>query len=136
MTRSAQRETLFQLLFGIEFNEIDNMEEQADVFLSLVEPAPSSKDIKVIKEKALNVISKLSDIDEELKEKVTGWDLTRIGKVELAILRLGVYEIRYDDNVPESVAINEAVELAKKFGPDSSSSFVNGVLAKFTSKES
>lgn len=134
MTRSAQREHLFQLLFGIEFNEINDMEEQADLFLSLAEPSVSSKDTKVIKEKAMNIIDKLSSIDDELKEKVTGWDIDRIGKVELAILRLGVYEIKYDDNIPESVAINEAVELAKKFGPDSSSAFINGVLAKFATK--
>ena len=65
-----------------------------------------------------------------ITENITGWTIERIGKVELTILRLAVFEIKYDDEVPVSVAINEAVELAKKYGQNDSSSFVNGVLAK------
>ena len=60
-----------------------------------------------------------------------GWQTKRMGKVDLTILRLAVYEIKYDEDIPTGVAINEAVELAKKFGQDSSPAFVNGVLAKF-----
>jgi N utilization substance protein B len=59
-----------------------------------------------------------------------GWSTNRLGKAELAIMRLAVYEIKFDDEIPNSVAINEAVELSKKYGGDNSSSFVNGVLAK------
>ena len=66
-----------------------------------------------------------------LNEKAENWDTARMGKVDLTILRLAVYEMTYDDEVPTGVAINEAVELAKKFGQDASSSFVNGILAKF-----
>ena len=66
-----------------------------------------------------------------MNEKVQGWDTGRMGKVDLTILRLAVYEIVFDEEIPTSVAINEAVELAKKFGQDSSPAFVNGVLAKF-----
>ncbi len=65
-----------------------------------------------------------------------GWTLDRVGKVELAILRLGVYEMQFDADIPEGVAISEAVELAKKFGEENSGAFVNGVLAKFTEKKS
>lgn len=77
------------------------------------------------------IIEKLDGIDTALNEKVQGWNTGRMGKVDLTILRLAVYEIMYDEDIPTSVAINEAVELAKKFGQDSSPSFVNGVLAKF-----
>lgn len=73
----------------------------------------------------------LPDIDKQLSEKAENWDITRMGKVELTVLRLAVYEIEKDDSVPASVAINEAVELAKKFGQDGSGAFVNAVLAKF-----
>ena len=73
----------------------------------------------------------LPDIDKQLSEKAENWDITRMGKVELTVLRLAVYEIEKDDSVPVSVAINEAVELAKKFGQDGSGAFVNAVLAKF-----
>ena len=66
-----------------------------------------------------------------INEKATGWTTNRMGKVDLAILRLALFEILYDDKVPTSVAINEAVEIAKKFGQDESPSFINGILAKF-----
>ena len=76
-------------------------------------------------------MEKLDDIDQLLNEKAKGWETERMGKVDLTILRLAVYEILYDEDIPTGVAINEAVELAKKFGQDSSPAFVNGVLAKF-----
>ena len=66
-----------------------------------------------------------------INETAKGWSTDRMGKVDLTILRLAVYEIRYDEDVPTGVAINEAVELAKKFGQEGSFAFVNGVLAKF-----
>ena len=59
-----------------------------------------------------------------------GWKTSRMGKVDLTIIRLAVYELKYEEDIPTGVAINEAVELAKKYGTDTSSSFVNGVLAK------
>ena len=71
------------------------------------------------------------EIEKRISEVSKGWTIDRIGKVELAILRLAVYEIVYDDNIPTSVAINEAVELSKKFGPQDSYAFVNGILARF-----
>ena len=65
-----------------------------------------------------------------IRDQAEGWKTRRMGKVELTILRLAVYEIQYDEEIPEKVAINEAVELAKKFGRDESPAFINGVLAK------
>ena len=77
-------------------------------------------------------MEKTPEIDAQLSGKMKGWTIERIGKVELALLRLGIYELEYDDDIPDGVAIAEAVELAKKFGSENSGSFVNGVLAKFT----
>ena len=70
-----------------------------------------------------------------MNEKATGWKTSRMNKVDLAILRLAVYEIKWDDDVPVKVAINEAVELSKKFGGDESSSFVNGILGKIAKEQ-
>ena len=84
-----------------------------------------------ISEKFNKIIEKLEGIDQSLNEKVQGWDTGRMGKVDLTILRLAVYEIVFDEEITTSVAINEAVELAKRFGQEESSGFVNGVLAKF-----
>ena len=77
-------------------------------------------------------MDKLDEIYAILNEKAKGWSTNRMGKVDLTILRLAVFEIKYDEEIPTGVAINEAVELAKKFGQDSSPAFINGVLAKFT----
>ncbi len=76
--------------------------------------------------------SKESEKNSKKKKKEPrGWSIDRIGKVELSIIRLAVYEILYDDSIPTAVAINEAVEMAKKFGPQDSHIFVNGILARF-----
>ena len=72
----------------------------------------------------------MPEIDRILNEKTKGWKTSRMNKVDLTILRLAVYEILWDDDIPTSVAINEAVELAKRFSGEDGPSFVNGVLAK------
>ena len=82
-----------------------------------------------------DVVDKIEEIDAKIDEVAAGWKTKRMGKVELTILRLAVYEMLYDDTIPEKVSVNEAVELAKKFGGNESPAFVNGVLAKFIPKE-
>lgn len=130
MSRRELRERLFMLLFRIEFNTREEMAQQEELFWE-EEDITEQQDIRQLDDKLNKVLDKLVQIDAELNEKVTGWDTQRMGKVDLTILRLAVYEIEYDEEIPTGVAINEAVELAKKFGQDSSSAFVNGVLAKF-----
>ncbi len=130
MSRRELREQLFKLLFRVEFNPEEEMPQQEEFFLE-EEGIDPEADGKQLDEKFNSILKKLSDIDAELNEKVSGWDTSRMGKVDLTILRLAVYEIEYDEDIPVGVAINEAVELAKKFGQESSASFVNGVLAKF-----
>lgn len=130
MSRRELREQIFKLLFRVEFNNPEDMPEQEELFFEQ-EDAAQGEDADYISDKYNKIFGKLLEIDKELNEKAKGWNTNRMSKVDLTILRLAVYEIRYDDSVPTSVAINEAVELAKKFGQDASSGFVNGILAKF-----
>lgn len=130
MSRRKLREQLFKLLFRVEFNAPEEMPEQEKLFFE-EEMEEDSEEKKQLDEKFHNILCKLDEIDAMLNEKVSGWDTGRMGKVDLTILRLAVYEINYDEAVPTGVAINEAVELAKKFGQSNSPAFVNGVLAKF-----
>ncbi len=131
MKRSELREQVFKLLFRVEFNTPEEMSLQEDLFVATSDIDMSEKDAAFVKERYEQIASKITEIDGLINAETKGWDTDRIGKVELAILRLAVYEIKFDDSVPTGVAINEAVELAKKFGQDGASSFVNGVLAKF-----
>lgn len=128
MTRRKARENIFSLLFRVEFNDKEEMSMQESMFIEEHDIAPVDADEMHAKLK--DIISKLDEIDNAINENVTGWNTERIGKVELTILRIAYYEMKYDDLVPESVAINEAVELAKKYGQDNAPSFINGVLAK------
>ncbi len=83
-----------------------------------------------MEEKYARIMDKLPEIDARIGETAQGWKLSRLAKVDLAILRLAVYEMKYDEDVPVGVAINEAVELSKKFGGDESPAFINGILGK------
>lgn len=88
-----------------------------------------------MKKKYAHVREHLEDIDAQLNSASRGWKTKRMSRVDLAALRLAVYEMEYDEDVPTGVAINEAVELAKRFGGDASGSFVNGVLGKIASEK-
>ena len=129
MTRRELREHIFKLLFLREFSNEEEMSEQLSLYFDgLVE---LHKDDQEYMEKKYALIQEmLPEIDSMLNEASKGWKTTRMSKVDLAILRLGVYEMKYDENIPVKVAINEAVELAKMFGGEDSSQFINGVLGK------
>ncbi len=131
MSRREIREQIFKILFRVEFNDPEEMPEQLRLFFEQEEEV-EEKERKEIEEKYEKIAAKLEVIDGMLNEKADKWSVTRMGKVELALLRLAVYEMEFDESIPVSVAINEAVELAKKFGQDESPAFINGVLAKFT----
>ena len=130
MKRTEMREHIFRMVFSYEFNSDQEMPQQMQLYFEQLDQEPKEEDMAYIRDKALNVILKSEEIDEMLNEHVTGWKTSRMNKVDLSILRLAVYEMKYDEDVPVKVAINEAVELAKKFGGDDSSSFVNGILGK------
>lgn len=130
MGRRELREQIFKLLFRIEFNEKEDMPEQEKLFFD-DENTASENEEGYILNKYEDIVSKLDVIDELINQETKGWVTSRMGKVDLTLIRLAVYEIKYDDEIPTGVAINEAVELAKKFGQDNSPGFINGVLAKF-----
>jgi len=140
MKRSQIREQIFKLLFRVEFNSQEEMEEQIGLFMespTLDNDEDDYKDVTFTESEEAYILSKYNDIIDHLSEldgiiddTAKGWKSDRVGKVELTILRLAIYEIKFDDEIPTSVAIDQAVELAKKFGRDESYAFVNGILAK------
>lgn len=130
MTRRQLRENVFKILFRVDFHEEDNLQEQLDLYMEELEELKEA-DSEYISNKCKEIFSKVAEIDEAINAQTKGWKTTRMSKMDLAILRLAVYEIKYEESIPDKVSINEAVELAKQYGTDDSASFVNGVLAKF-----
>lgn len=131
MSRRELREQIFKFIFRVEFNDRDEMSEQEALFFEEDEFSADEKDVQYISKKGNGILERLDEIDGMINQQAKGWTTQRMGKVDLTILRLAIYEILFDDDVPVGVAINEAVELAKKFGQEESSGFVNGILAKF-----
>jgi len=129
MTKREEREHLFRLLFCKDFHDAEELSEQVE-FYQTQQELENTEAFELIKKKLDAIVAAEGTIDMILSDAASGWRLNRMGKAELTILRIAVYEMRYDDDVPEKVAINEAVELAKKYGNDTSAGFVNGVLAK------
>ncbi len=129
MSRSELRQHIFKLLFRVEFNSMEEMKEQEELYFDEFESV-SEEDMAYILNKYQAIADRLEEIDTLLNELSSGWKTSRMNRVDLTILRLAVYEIRFDPSIPTGVAINEAVELAKKYSSDSGPAFVNGVLAK------
>lgn len=130
MTRREIRENVFMMLFRVEFHNQDEMDEQISLFEDEL-ASLREKDMIYIKDKCNSIFEKIDEIDSAVNEVSSGWKTSRMSKVDLSIIRLAVYEIKYEEDIPLKVSINEAVELAKKYGTDDSPSFVNGILAKF-----
>ena len=127
-----RREKLFLMLFQHEFHESAEYHEQIALYNEnydddTVQGTVSNEELT---ERLFDIVDKLGSIDARLNAAISGWKLNRIGKVDITILRLAAYEMKYDDTIPVKVSVNEAVELAKKYGGDSSPSFINGVLAR------
>ncbi|MDO4473465.1 MAG: transcription antitermination protein NusB [Eubacteriales bacterium] len=152
MKRSEQREHIFKLLFCVEFNPFEELSEQISLYLEHA-GIEAEKDVIYITDKTMEIVSHLEEIDgllnastisekktpvkpapgrkvEGAGQKTISWKTSRMNKADLTILRLATYEMKMDEDVPVSVAINEAVELAKRFGGEESPSFVNGILGK------
>lgn len=138
MSRRLARESAIQFLYSTDYNKNENIDEMLNVFFeaedesneSKPQDALNSNDVKFAEEIIRGTIDKLQHIDQLIQDNTTGWTKERIAKVDLAILRLALYEILYREDIPSSVAINEAIELAKKYSTDESGGFVNGVLGK------
>lgn len=128
MKRTTAREKAMQILFQLEINDIDPVqaidnhlgENQSDKFL-----------MKLV----LGVEENKQAIDDVIIQHLEKWTIDRIASVERTILRIATYEINFVDSIPESVSINEAVELAKKYADEKSGKFVNGVLSKIITEK-
>lgn len=145
MTRREAREHCFKMLFCQDFYPAKEKEGQLERYFEapledvtneegvdevLHEVALKEEDKKYLEERVEKIMVRIPELDERINAVAEGWKTGRMGRVELTILRLAVFEMKDDEDIPEKVAINEAVELAKKFGGDDSPAFVNGILAK------
>lgn len=130
MKRSELREHIFKILFGIEFRKGAEFSEQIENYMDGEMRDASGREQEYVKTKVQRIADQIEEIDGLINVHTKGWKTSRMNKVDLTILRLAVYEMKWDDSVPVGAAINEAVELAKKYSGDEGPAFVNGVLAK------
>lgn len=131
MNRNEARELMMQLLFQMEAQNEYNVEIK-EKFLQ------DKGDLRIQKhyiDQLIDIILEHKDeIDQTLEESSVNWKINRMSKVDFAISRLAVAELLYMEDIPTSVSINEAIILAKKFGTDDSSKFINGILGKVAQK--
>lgn len=131
MSRRSARKNAFILLFQMEFSK--EYEELKEKFFEEKEAPVSEEDKEFILGVVDGVKKHQAEIDALIDSFAKGWDTEQMNKVDLAILRLAVYEMRYTEDTPVGVAINEAVEIAKKFSSDEAPAFINGILGKIAS---
>lgn len=150
MTRREMREHCFKMLFGVDFYPTEETAGQIELYFNSPEEDDNAADGKLeiihhvemkeeerafLIDRVQGIAAKIPELDEKINSVAQGWKTRRMGKVELTILRQALYEMLYDSEVPEKVAINEAVDLAKKFGGNDAPAFINGVLAKLVTAE-
>lgn len=129
MKRKRSREIAMKLLFSMEISK-NSYEETIECFVEDYEMDLKTIDLEYIKEVMKSVVDHKEEIDEIIKNSLINWTIDRVSKVNLTIVRLAIAEMLYINDVPEVVAINEAIELTKKYSDDKSVSFVNGALDK------
>ncbi|HHZ13028.1 MAG: transcription antitermination factor NusB [Caldicoprobacterales bacterium] len=133
MSRVAAREVLMKLLYERDIAG----EYHSESFKNLSEEFQlDENDEEYVKEILFSMDAEQGKIDDYIRKYAKGWSLERMARVDLAIIRLALYELLFMDDIPISVSINEAVELAKKYGNEKSSSFINGILGNFIRSES
>ncbi|MDA3846549.1 MAG: transcription antitermination factor NusB [Vallitaleaceae bacterium] len=131
MNRRKIREHIFRMIFTIEFDAFGTLDEFDMAIKKYIDELGQNEETTLyMYQKTMKIMNHVTDIDVKLNEYADNWSTDRIAKIELAILRLAVYEMLFDDEIPSPVAINEAVELSKKYGSEQSFTFVNGLLAK------
>ncbi len=129
MTRKMAREEAFILTFEKAFNDAPTEE-----ILELAADVRGLEADDYIKTVFRGIFENLSDIDNEISGNAVGWKIERISKTALSVLRLAIFEIKYMDDIPEAVSVNEAVELCKKYATKEDASFVNGILSTVIKK--
>lgn len=128
MRRRDVRRNAFSLLFQLGFT--DNEQETKNIFFEEAEMELSEKDKEFILRLVDGVRANVEEIDSLINSVAKKWNTTRMNSIDLAILRLAVYELKFDEETPDRVVINEAVELTKEYSPDGGPAFVNGILGK------
>lgn len=129
MNRKRSREIAMELLFSMTLSK-NSLEEIIETFVEEYEMKIKTIDLEYIKNLLKIVQDNKEEIDKKIEESLTNWKLDRISKVNISILRIAMAEILFVEEVPGKVAINEAIELARKYSDEKSISFVNGVLDK------
>ena len=123
MTRKEAREQAFFLIFEKSFRD-----EEVNELIATAQEAREFGQDEYIESTVAGVFENIEDIDNIISNNISGWKINRLSKVTLALLRLAIFEIKYNDEIPVNVAINEAVELCKKFATPDDAAFINGVL--------
>ena len=133
MSRTEMRELAFKLIYSLEIQNTDNIEESIELYIQECE-IEKEDIVEYIKDIALGINNNLEEIENIIKSCLSqNWTIERISKINISILKLAIYEIKYK-NIPFKAEINEAVELAKKYGEETSSKFINGALASAIKK--
>ena len=128
MNRTAMREQAFKLIYSLEIQRQKKLDEAIKLYLEANEITDKNA-IKYIKDAVYGIEKNKKEITSQIEKNLkTDWKIERISKIDLSILKLAIYEIKYKE-IPFKVVINEAVELAKKYGEETSKNFVNGILA-------
>ena len=131
MKQRAFKEQVFKLLFRAEFNTREELLEQLPFYFDAGDMTVSVEDRGKIEERLCASLDRMPEIDAQIASRLKNWKPERIGKVELAVIRMTVYELQTNPAAPVGVVINDAVDIAKKYGQDGAGQFVNGVLAAF-----
>ena len=129
MNRKLSREKAMELLFGMTLSK-DTMEDAMEAFVENYEGDIKEIDLTYVKQVLIGVNNNKEAIDKVIQENLHNWKIERISKVNLSILRIATYELLYDREVPRGVAINEALEITRRYSDEKSVSFINGVLDK------
>ena len=128
MKRSAIRELTFRLIYSLEIQKTDDLEEQIELYLQCNDVEDDGAK-EYIKDVVLGINEHIEEIQELIEKNLKAdWKIDRISKIDLSLLKLAIYEIKYKE-IPYKVAINESLELAKKYGEETSKNFINGILA-------
>ena len=128
MKRSAIRELTFRLIYSLEIQKAENLEEQIELYLECNE-VEDEEAKEYIKDAIFGINEHIEEIQELIEKNLKAdWKIERISKIDLSLLKLAIYEIKYKE-IPYKVAINESLELAKKYGEETSKNFINGILA-------
>lgn len=130
MNRKASREEVIKILYSIDINknfESFSLNDYLDNFTT-EDISLKDLDIKYIEQTLFNTKSNIENIDSLINANLKDWKINRLAKVDLAILRTSISEILYDNTIPASVSINEAVEISKKYSNEVSHKFINGIL--------